>query len=174
MVFESGDGPTVPPAALQGFLKVMVGMEWPEGNVRSLRAVSQAWSDFVPVAKGFAEDVRARAADLDRSMDGEYAQEMVEYLRSSIARNVDELAVYAGELSASTRTAAADVEKAQILLIAAAVMTLAQIAFLAASLIFSWMIPLVQAAAQLTMRMVVQQLLAKLATLGLEKLSWEG
>ncbi|RSN07961.1 hypothetical protein DMC63_34445, partial [Streptomyces sp. WAC 05977] len=174
MVFESGDGPAKPPKALQNFLKIMVGMEWPEGNVRSMRAMSEAWSDFAPVAEDFAAGVRSRAADLDRSMDGEYARAMVEYLNATIAKSLDQLAAYARELAKTTKTAAANVEKAQILLIAAAVFAVAQIAFLAASLIFSWMIPAVKAATQLTMRMIIQQLLAKLSTLGLEKLSWEG
>ena len=107
-------------------------------------------------------------------MDGEYAQAMVEYLNAIIAKSLDQLAAYARELAKTTKTAAANVEKAQILLIAAAVFAVAQIAFLAASLIFSWMIPAVKAATQLTMRMIIQQLLAKLSTLGLEKLTWEG
>ncbi|ANN16067.1 hypothetical protein SD37_10710 [Amycolatopsis orientalis] len=173
-MLESGDGPVKPPKELQGFLKALAGMEWPEGNVRSMRAMSQAWWDFVPVAEDFARDVRARAADLDRSMDGEYAQAMAEYLTGSAVKALHELIGYAKSLSKTLRTAAADVEKAQVLLWVAAALALIQIIYLLATLIYSWMAPIVMATTALTLRMVIQQLLLKLSTLGLQKMTFEG
>ncbi|ANN15878.1 hypothetical protein SD37_09630 [Amycolatopsis orientalis] len=173
-MLESGDGPVKPPKELQGFLKALAGMEWPEGNVRSMRAMSQAWWDFVPVAEDFARDVRARAADLDRSMDGEYAQAMAEYLTGSAVKALHELIGYAKSLSKTLRTAAANVEKAQILLWVAAALAIIQIIYLLSTLILSWMVPIVKAATALTLRMVVQQLLLKLSTLGLQKMTFEG
>ncbi|QKV74008.1 hypothetical protein [Amycolatopsis sp. Hca4] len=172
-MFESGDGPVHPPADLQRFLKVTLGMEWPEGNVGSMRAMSQGWTDVSHAAEEFAAKVRARAADLDRAMDGEYAEAMSEWLTGTVAGALEQLEQYTKQLSASLRNAAADVEKAQILIIVAATFALAQVIFLLASVIFAWMAPAVEAAAQLTLRMIMQQLIAKLTSLSLEKLSWE-
>ncbi|MEV7043867.1 hypothetical protein AB0N03_37265, partial [Amycolatopsis sp. NPDC051061] len=172
-MFESGDGPVHPPADLQKFLKVTLGMAWPEGNVRSMRAMSQAWADIGPVAADFAENVRARAGDLDRAMDGEYAEAMAQWLNGSVASALDQVEGYAEQLSAALRNSAADVEKAQILIIVAATFALTQVIILLASLIFAWMAPAVEAAAQVTLRMIMQQLISKLASLSLEKLSME-
>ncbi|KFU75675.1 hypothetical protein BB31_40385, partial [Amycolatopsis lurida NRRL 2430] len=171
-MFESGDGPVKLPAELQQFFKVIAGMEWPEGNVRSMRALSQAWADMVVPLDNFSADVRARAVDLDRSMDGEYADAMGTWLTGTLAPSLDQLQTSANDLSAALRNSAADVEKAQIMMIVAGLMALVQIALLIASLIFAWMAPVVQAATQLTMRMIFQQLLAKLASFGIEKASW--
>ncbi|GLY46794.1 hypothetical protein [Lentzea sp. NBRC 102530] len=153
------------PAALQKFFQVVLGMEWPEASEGGLTRLRHAWWDAASAAEDFADLVSADSVALARVLHGELGDQVVDHLRADLATGVAELVAGMRDLSRAAEKAAADVRKAKIMLIAMAALALATVISLLYSLIFSFMIPAVEAAAQVGLRLVLRELAAKLSSL---------
>ncbi|GHH56444.1 WXG100-like domain-containing protein [Lentzea cavernae] len=157
------------PAALQKFFQVVLGLEWPEAGEGGLRDLRHAWWDAASAVEDFADLVGADAVVLTEALHGALGDQVVGYLRTDLADGVTELVAGMRELSRAAGTAAADVQKAKIMLIAMAALALATVISLLYSLIFSFMIPAVEAAAQVGLRLVLRELAAKIASLSVRE-----
>ncbi|UMP06961.1 hypothetical protein [Amycolatopsis sp. EV170708-02-1] len=154
-------GVTRLPSELQKFFEVVIGIKWPEADEGGLRSLSGAWLDFAKAAEVEAEAVVGAAEALGRSMRGMTAERTIEWVKSEVKR----LGTMAGQsrgLSSEARTAAADAQKAKIMLVVFGAIALATIIFLAWSIFTAWMIPAVKAATQLTLRTILKQLLLEM------------
>ncbi|GHH56528.1 WXG100-like domain-containing protein [Lentzea cavernae] len=162
---SGADGTTHLPPALQKFFQVVLGMEWPEADEGGLRELRGAWSSAASAAEEFAESVGVDATVLAEALHGALGDQVAGYLRGDVVAGVGDLVSAMRELSHAAETAAADVQKAKIMLIAMAALALATVISLLYSLIFSFMIPAVEAAAQVGLRLVLRELAAKIASL---------
>ncbi|MGW4132282.1 WXG100-like domain-containing protein [Amycolatopsis japonica] len=153
------------PASLQKFFLVVLGMEWPEASEGGLRAISRAWSGFADSLEDLGEAFDVAASGLDSAMDGEFAGAAVDLLRKDLAVSVAGMIDNARDLAKAAKTAALDVQKAKILLIAMAAMVFAMIAHLLATIIFSFLVPAAKLAAQISMREVLRHLVMRIQQL---------
>ncbi|MFC3456277.1 WXG100-like domain-containing protein, partial [Amycolatopsis speibonae] len=153
------------PAALQTFFKVTLGMTWPEANVGNLRVMSGAWKVFAQQLAEIGGGVGSVPAALDRSMDGEYAEAMGDWFSGRLIPSIDDLRDAAEAFAKMAKSTAANVEKSQIMMIMFALLALASVIELLASIIFAWMAAAVELAAQVTIRMIWQALVRKIASI---------
>ncbi|GHH56577.1 WXG100-like domain-containing protein [Lentzea cavernae] len=160
-----GNGTAHLPAGLQKFFQVVLGLEWPEANEGGLRELRDAWSSSATAVEAFSEVVDADAALVAEALQGALGEQVLGYLRTDLADGVGEVVEAMRELSRAAGTAAADVQKAKIMLIAMAALALATVISLLYSLIFSFLVPAVEAAAQVGLRLVLRELAARIASL---------
>src|SRR5690606_12613110 len=111
------------PDDLQKFLKVMVGMEWPEGNETQLRQMAGAYYTYAEKAQAIAEKLKAARNELSGSMRGRTADEAKKYL-DEVVKSLEDAATAANDLGGACQTAAADVQKGRIMLVAMATMVM--------------------------------------------------
>ncbi|MCG8916455.1 hypothetical protein L6E12_11705, partial [Actinokineospora sp. PR83] len=159
------------PDSLQKFFKVTLGMEWPEGSEGGLRAMSGAWSDFAKELRAVKDEVTGAARDVDRAMDGATATRVVDYLNKDMVKALEELATQADDLAKSSKTAAADIQKAKIMLIAMAAMALATVIALLASLFGALFTGPVIAAARVGLQAILKLLLTEIMKLSIKQVA---
>ncbi|WP_410604793.1 hypothetical protein [Amycolatopsis sp. lyj-90] len=166
----SGEGGNVQlPDALQKFFLVVLGAEWPEASESGLRALAWGWTEFAAELEELGEALLSSSATLDAGMDGALSAAVVEVLRKGLAGGVVGVADNSRELAKAAKTAALDVQKSKALLVVMGLLALATVLELLYSLIFAFLIPAVTAAAQVTMRVIIRQLLAKLQQITLRQ-----
>ncbi|MGW4133500.1 WXG100-like domain-containing protein, partial [Amycolatopsis japonica] len=151
------------PPELQHFFKIVLGMEWPEGSEGGLRAIGHAWGQFGDVAKAALGEFSSVAGQLDRSFDGVMASAILDFVRGELMPGVEELKVRAEGFEKQAKNAAADIQKAKMMLVIFAALTLAAIIQLLSTLFGAIFVPVVEAAARLTIQGILQLLKTKLA-----------
>ncbi|MET0188921.1 MAG: hypothetical protein ABW212_07995, partial [Pseudonocardia sediminis] len=150
------------PASLQKFFKVTLGMEWPEGSEGGLRAISQGYMDFAEALAAAAADTTVSAADIEESLRGVVGSNIVDFVGHDMNAGLLDLQGRAEELAKASRNAAADIQKAKIMLIAMAALALATVISLIASLFGAFLVPGVLAAARLGIMGALRLLLSKI------------
>ncbi|GHH56452.1 WXG100-like domain-containing protein [Lentzea cavernae] len=153
------------PRALQKFFGVVLGLEWPEASEGGLKALSGAWADVADSLEVFGEQIGSGTAQLDEALDGALGEAMTRVLRGDVEGGVDALVAGSRDLAKAAKTAAADVQKTKIMLIAMAALALATVISLLWSLVFAWMVPAVEAAAQVGLRLLLRELAARISAL---------
>ncbi|WP_424186973.1 hypothetical protein ACOBQX_03835 [Actinokineospora sp. G85] len=150
------------PDSLQKFFKVTLGMEWPEGSEGGLKAMGGAWREFAKELRAVKDEVTTASRDIDRAMDGVTATNAVDYLNKDMITALEQLAVQADDLAKTAKTAAADIQKAKIMLIAMAAMALATIVALLASLFGALFTGPVIATTRAALQAILNQLLREI------------
>ncbi|MGW4128237.1 WXG100-like domain-containing protein [Amycolatopsis japonica] len=173
-----GGGTTCLPPELQHFFKVVLGMEWPEGSEGGLRAIGHAWGQFGGVVGSVAGELPVVSGRVDRSFDGVTASAILEVVRGDLTSGLEELRVRAAGFARQAKNAAADMQKAKMMLIVFAALTLAAIIELLWTVFGAILVPVVKAAARLTITAILQvlktalgQVTVRQAGQGLVKLS---
>ncbi|MFE5563890.1 hypothetical protein ACFQ68_02770 [Amycolatopsis japonica] len=163
---------------MQHFFKVVLGLEWPEGSEGGLRAIGHAWAQFSDVVEAVLGEVPAVSGRLDRSFDGVTASAILDVVRGDLTSGLEELRVRAAGFARQAKNAAADIQKAKVMLIVFAALTLAAIIQLLWTVFGAIFIPVVKAAARLTITAILQvlktvlgQVTVRQAGQGLVKLS---
>ncbi|NWJ74068.1 hypothetical protein HX744_26690 [Pseudonocardia sp. ICBG1122] len=166
-------GATELPDSLQTFFKVVLGMEWPEGNEANLRELSAAWADLAAALERAALDARRSGDALDDVLRGDTGSANAKLIGEDYSADLAEMARGADEFRKATKNAAADIEKGKIMLVVMAAMTLAAVIELLVSLFGAIFVPAVLAAARVglwaLLRQMVQQMVQAVARLGLNK-----
>jgi hypothetical protein len=167
------------PDGLQKFFKVTLGMTWPEGSEGGLREMSDAWYAFQTAATAALADVEKLLPRLDASMRGDTANWLKDYLKD-VKDSLKDVEGAAGEFGKMSNTAAADIQKAKIMLIAMALMVLATVISLIASLFGAFAVPGVLAAGRVALQAIWNALVRKImqmtwqkAAMGLGRLAWQ-
>ncbi|MEA2687135.1 MAG: hypothetical protein QOE93_2330, partial [Actinomycetota bacterium] len=171
---SDADGVTRLPAELQRFFEVTLGLKWPEGDEGGLKAISRAWSAFADELDIASEDVASAANGIGRSLRGATSTRTTEYLNDKVVATIAEMAGVSRELANAARTAAADIQKTKIMLIAMAVMAMIMIAFLLWSIFTAFLVPAVELAAQVGLRELLKQLLAQIQRLTVKRAALAG
>ncbi|MFE5566585.1 hypothetical protein ACFQ68_16485, partial [Amycolatopsis japonica] len=140
------------PPELQHFFKIVLGMEWPEGSEGGLRAIGHAWGQFGDVVGAVRDEFSSVAGQLDRSFDGVTASSVLDFVRGELMPGLEELKVRAEGFEKQAKNAAADIQKTKMMLIVFALLTLAAIIQLLWTLFGAVFIPVVEAAARLTIQ----------------------
>ncbi|MFC3456260.1 WXG100-like domain-containing protein [Amycolatopsis speibonae] len=164
-VYES----TELPGSLQKFFLVNLGLEWPEASEGGLRAIARARSGFADSLEELGDAFTVSASGLVAAMDGEFAGAAAELLRKDLVSSVADMVGNARSLAKAAKTTALDVQKAKILLIVMAVMVLATILELLATIIFSYLVPAARLAAQISMREVLRHLVMKIQQITIQQ-----
>src|SRR5262245_25842930 len=120
------------PDDLQRLLKVVVGMEWPEGSEALLRQMYDYWHTFHDELDAVRDEVTGVARDLGTVMEGSAATAYIDLLSKDLPGYLDLLAEGADELAKASMNAAADIQKAKVMIIVQLVVLAASIAFLLA------------------------------------------
>ncbi len=100
-------GSIQPPQHLQNFLKVTVGMEWPEGSEGNLKEIHNAWMAFKQAAQHAKDDLAPVSRTLDNSMDGSAARLYQDVTKKDLPEILDSLISTADELGKSAMNASA-------------------------------------------------------------------
>ncbi|MFC5291148.1 hypothetical protein ACFPM7_29205, partial [Actinokineospora guangxiensis] len=156
------------PAGLQKFFKVTLGMTWPEGSEGGLKAMSQAWLDFQDSAGLRAGEIEALIPRLNQAMQGVTADALADYLKE-VGVGLREVETAAGEFAKMTKTAAADIQKGKIMLIAMAAMVLATVISLIASLFGAFAVPGALAAGRIALGEIWKAIVKKITQLTWQK-----
>src|SRR6476469_5514596 len=167
------------PDGLQKFFKVTLGMTWPEGSEGGLHQMSDAWYAFQTAAKERVAEIEAMLPRLDASIRGDTANGLKAYL-NDVKENLKKVEAASGEFGKMSNTAAADIQKAKIMLIAMALMVLATVISLIASLFGAFAVPGVLAAGRVALQAIWNALVRKImqmtwqkAAMGLGRLAWQ-
>ncbi|WP_370942280.1 hypothetical protein AB5J62_24525 [Amycolatopsis sp. cg5] len=159
------------PPKLQKFFKVVLGMEWPETSGPGVSAIGAAWGAFADKADAFADEMEAAAGRLDTAMDGAVASHTVSWLKDDLVTGMRELANQSRDFAKTGKNAGADVTKTKILFVVMAAMALATVIMLINSLVGAFLVPAVEAAAQLSMRLLLRELLTRISQLTIRDLT---
>ncbi|MFC9250959.1 WXG100-like domain-containing protein [Amycolatopsis thailandensis] len=151
------------PPELQRFFMVFLGMKWPEASESGLKAISRSWAEYHDELANVRAELGPVTAAVDRAMDGFTATEFVGFLRGDLTAGLDAMIEQSQAFAKQAKTAAADVQKAKIMLIAMAVMTMIAIVEALCSLIGAIFVPAIRAAATMTMRAILRLLVSKLS-----------
>ncbi|MFE5572201.1 hypothetical protein ACFQ68_44840, partial [Amycolatopsis japonica] len=146
------------PSELQHFFKVVLGMEWPEGSEGGLRAIGHAWGQFGGVVGSVVGELPVVSGRVDRSFDGVTGSAILGVVRGDLTCGLEELRVRAAGFARQAKNAAADMQKAKVMLIVFAALTLAAIIQLLWTVFGAIFIPVVKAAARLTITAILQVL----------------
>ncbi|WP_125734735.1 hypothetical protein [Amycolatopsis sp. WAC 04197] len=161
------------PAELQNFFLVTLGMSWPEGNDAALSELARAWSEFEAAAEEYREAVRAGGAGVPGVLVGETGEFFAAHLRGDVVSGVEALGESASGLAGMAKTAAADVVKAKVMMIAMAAMALATIVHLLATVIGAAFVGLAQLTARQALMAIWRGLVTKMQALAAMKPSRE-
>ncbi|WP_285631744.1 hypothetical protein [Lentzea sp. NBRC 102530] len=153
------------PPALQKFFNVVLGLEWPEASEGGLKTLAGAWTDVADSLEVFGEHIGSSTTQIDEALDGALGEAVTRVLRGDLEGGVEALVGGARDLAKAAKTTAADVQKTKIMLIAMAALALATVISLLWSLIFAWMVPAVEAAAQVGLRLLLRELAARVSAL---------
>ncbi|GAB3730641.1 hypothetical protein GCM10027598_53000 [Amycolatopsis oliviviridis] len=161
------------PAELQTFFLVTLGMPWPEGDDAALSELARAWREFEAAAEEYREAVRAGGVGVPAALVGETGEFFTSYLGGDVVSGVEALGESASGLAGMAKTAAADVVKAKVMMIAMAAMALATIIHLLATLIGAAFVGLAQLTARQALMAIWRGLVAKMHALVTMKLNQE-
>lgn len=153
------------PDSLQKFFKVVLGMEWPEASEAGLAEIQSAWEGFSRQLGVLDAALVSGAADVDGALDGQFAQALTGYVGGDLVTGVRELTAQSDDLVKATKNTLADVQKSKIIMIAMAALALATVIELLATIIFAWMVPAVEVAAQVGIRLAMRQLIQKIQSI---------
>ncbi|WP_460429089.1 WXG100-like domain-containing protein, partial [Amycolatopsis oliviviridis] len=153
------------PPELQKFFLVTLGMSWPEGNDVALSVLERAWREFEVAAGEYQDALRASGAGVDAALVGQTGEFFASYLGRDVVSGVEALGEASGSLAGMAKTAAADVVKAKVMMVAMAAMALATIVHLLATLIFAFMAGAAILTARAALMAVWRALVAKMRAL---------
>ncbi len=100
-------GSIQPPQHLQNFLKVTVGMEWPEGSEGGLKEIHNAWMAFKDMAQNAKDDLGPVGRKVADSMDGSAARLYADSTQKDLPEILDSLISSADEMGKSAMNASA-------------------------------------------------------------------
>ncbi|OXM53248.1 hypothetical protein CFP71_22285 [Amycolatopsis thailandensis] len=161
------------PAELQTFFLVTLGMPWPEGNDAALAELARAWREFEAAAEEYREAVRAGGLGVPGALVGETGEFFASYLGGDVVPGIEALGEASESLAGMAKTAAADVVKAKVMMIAMAAMALATIIHLLATLIGAAFVGLAQLTARQALMAIWRGLVAKMHALVAMKFNQE-
>jgi hypothetical protein len=153
------------PAGLQHFFEVVLGFTWPEGSEGGLHAISDAWSDYHDALGQAADQLAAAARTFDDAMNGNTADSINDFLTKDLPDTINQLRDSAHDLGKQAKTAAADIQKSKIMMIAMAAMVLATVISLLASIFGSPFVGGVIAAGRTAISFIFKELISKIAQL---------
>ncbi|RSN19302.1 hypothetical protein DMC61_40210 [Amycolatopsis sp. WAC 04169] len=153
------------PPELQKFFLVTLGMSWPEGDDVALSALERAWREFEVAVRDYQAALRANGAGVDAALAGQTGEFFASYLGRDVVSGVEALGEASGSLAGMAKTAAADVVKAKVMMVAMAAMALATIVHLLATLIFAFMAGAAILTARAALMAVWRALVAKMRAL---------
>lgn len=154
------------PGSLRTVASVAVGQDWPEADETSLRRLSDAWElAAVRLDRAGADGARSIQPALD-ALTGDVNDAVAGRWRE-VGASVEELAAACRQLADSCESTAADVEHAKLSIIAALGLLAVEIASLLAAAAGTFgasaaAIPAAEIATQVTVRMILQELIGKL------------
>ncbi|RSN45194.1 hypothetical protein DMC64_20365 [Amycolatopsis sp. WAC 04197] len=167
-------GSTELPPELQKFFLVTLGMPWPEGNDQALAALERAWREFEVAAEEYRDALRETGVkNLPAALEGETGKYFSAWLADDVVSGAEALEKSAEGLAKMARTAAADVVKAKVMMIAMAALALATIIHLLATLVGAAFVGLAMLTARQALMAVWRSLVAKMQALGALKLNKE-
>ncbi|RSN39695.1 hypothetical protein DMC64_37130 [Amycolatopsis sp. WAC 04197] len=161
------------PAELQKFFLVTLGMSWPEGNDQALAALERAWREFEVAVREFEDAARTGGGGVGAALAGDTGDFFASWLGREVVSGAEALEKSAEGLAKMARTAAADVVKAKVMMIAMAALALATIIHLLATLVGAAFVGLAMLTARQALMAVWRSLVAKMQALGALKLNKE-
>ncbi|CAM2984167.1 WXG100 family type VII secretion target [Prescottella defluvii] len=154
------------PGSLRTLASVAVGQDWPEADETSLRRLSDAWElAAVSLDRVGADGARSIQPALD-ALVGD-VNDAVAGRWQEVGASVEDIASACRQLADSCESTAADVEHAKLSIISALILLAAEIAALLAAAAgtlgaSTTAIPAAQLATQVTVRLILRELLEKL------------
>ncbi len=154
------------PGAVQWLVPIVVGTDWPEGDEDALRRMAEAWTTAASDTESVLGDTDAAVQAALGCMQGQTADAFTKFgqdLTSGDSSPLEQLRQLCEGLGEGCDSAALEVEYTKLSIIAALVILAAQIAAMVASAAATFGastagIPIAQAATQVTVRTIFQQL----------------
>ena len=150
------------PHGVQKWLQVMAGQTWPEGSESGLRTISQACRTYAQALKTIGAQVPGVGRQVQEGMQGQ-AGDAFGRTATDVQSLVEQAQDQLEQMAKSAENAAADIQKAKIMIIVMMIMMLVAIAELLASIFGALAIPAEIATTRALIQGIMQALRQALA-----------